>query len=212
MADVMAITPWISNGHMIAEGVVPLGYLRPEWLTLEPTYGKGRFWTMWRPTHLIGTDLDATCSPEGYPVDFTDMKVWNDATFDAVVFDPPYKLNGTSTGKGSSALDEGYGVGGQYVPWRSRHALIRAGIDECVRVLKPAQFLMVKCQDQVSSGSVRWQTREFSDHAEARGCKLVDSLHLPGHREQPDRGQQHARRNYSTLLVLRKGGGRRKPA
>ena len=34
-----------------------LGYLRPEWTTLDATYGLGRFWKLWRPEVLIGNDL-----------------------------------------------------------------------------------------------------------------------------------------------------------
>ena len=83
--------------------------------------------------------------------------------------------------------------------------LIADGIDECVRVLEPNGVLLVKCQDQVCSGRVRWQTREFVGVAERAGCDLVDMFQLGGHRPQPPgRRQMHARRNYSTLLVLRK--------
>lgn len=72
-------------------------------------------------------------------------------------------------------------------------------------VLKPGGMLLVKCQDQVCSGKVRWQTIEFAGHAVELGSRLVDQLHLPSYRPQPaGRRQIHARRNYSTLLVLRK--------
>jgi hypothetical protein len=180
-----------------------LGYLRYDWLTLDPTYGYGKFWTLWRPVDLIGTDIIPAKSPFGRSVDFTDMP-FSSGSFDAVVFDPPYKLNGTSTGKGPAASDEGFGVDGAYVKWQDRHQLIRDGITECVRVLKPKGMLLVKCQDQVC-GKKRWQTREFSAHAESLGCRLVDMLHLPGGRKQPPgRRQLHALQNFSTMLVLKK--------
>jgi hypothetical protein len=56
---------------------------------------------------------------------------------------------------------------------------------------------------------VRWQTHEFSGVAIRSGCELVDMLHVYGSRKQPRDGtdkqsQDHARRNYSTLLILRK--------
>lgn len=39
-----------------------------------------------------------------------------------------------------------------------------------------------------------------------RCCKLVDELHVRGYRQQPPgRSQKHARRDYSTLLVFKKG-------
>jgi hypothetical protein len=115
------------------------------------------------------------------------------------VFDPPYKLNGTSTGKGAASCDEAYGVH-RAATWQERHALIRDGITECARVAD--HYLLIKCQDQVCSGQKRWQTREFADHAEAQGFRLADMLHVSGFRKQPDgRRQVHAQQDYSTLLV-----------
>lgn len=198
---VMAITAATSNAELIAD-CHTLGYLHDDMIVWDPTYGLGRFWTKWRPRHLVATDLDPAKSPD-WPdgVDFT-ASGFADGDFHAVVFDPPYKLNGTG---GSHASDAGYGVADQWGGgWQGRHALIRAGITESVRVLRPGGTLLIKCQDQVCCGKVRWQTREFADHAEQLGCRLVDALHLVGHRPQPPgRRQLHARRNYSTLLVLR---------
>jgi hypothetical protein len=199
---VMAIGAWENNAELIAD-CARLGYLRDDWVTLDPTYGRGRFWTVWRPAELIGCDIDPSKSPCGDSVDFTDLP-WRDQRFDAVVFDPPYKLNGTSTGTGAASCDADYGVD-RWSSARDRHDLIRRGITECVRVLRVGGHLLVKCQDQVNGGKVRWQTREFADHAETRGCRLVDMLHLPSYRPQPaGRRQEHARRNYSTMLVLRR--------
>jgi len=201
-------------------------------VTLDPTYGSaGGFWRRWRPDHLVACDADPAKSPIGYPVDFTELH-WPDRCFDAVVLDPPYKLNGTG---GSHASDARYGVATSGTSWKSRHALINAGIAECARVLAPGGTLLVKCMDQVCGGAVRFQTREFADTAERAGCTLVDQLHLPGWRPQPEwqkcrrcwgtghervrvhptctscagagwfrPHQEHAHRNYSTLLVCRK--------
>jgi len=124
---------------------------------------------------------------------------------DVVVFDPPYKLNGTSTGLGPSAADARYGVSGAYASVAERHALILDGVAEATRVAR--RRVLVKVQDQVCSGRVWWQTRLVADHGESLGCRLVDQLHVPGHRPQPGgRRQVHARRNYSTLLVLEVAG------
>lgn len=194
---VLAATAWPTNAHMI-EDVAELGYLGGD--VLDCTYGYGTFWKRWRPKVLIGCDLDPAKSLIGYSVDFTALPgPWSES-FDAVVFDPPYKLNGTPT----DAVDERYGV---HVvrTWQDRLDLIEAGIYECVRVLKPKGYLLIKCQDQVCSGQVRWQTRIFADHAEDCGTTLVDRFDMLGGRPQPEgRRQVHARRNMSTLLVLRK--------
>jgi hypothetical protein len=201
---VMAVGTWRNNAELIAD-CARLGYLPTDEVAqvCDPTYGLGRFWTVFRPANLTASDLDPAKSPTGTSVDFTDLP-WPSQHFDAVVFDPPYKLNGTSTGTGGATCDADYGVD-RWSGARDRHDLIRRGITECVRVLRVGGHLLVKCQDQVNGGKVRWQTREFADHAEQLGCRLVDQLHLLSYRPQPPgRRQEHARRNYSTMLVCRR--------
>lgn len=188
-----------------------LGYLNDHDSILDPTYGLGRFWSIWRPYRLVRSDLNPARSADGVSVDVRAMP-WPDDLFDAVVFDPPYKLNGTSTGRGPAASDEDYGVH-LYQGREERHQFIRDGITECVRVVRHRGYLLVKCMDQVNGGRKRWQTRIFADHAESLGCRLVDMLHVQGYRAQPKtnrdgtpRRQQHAAADYSTLLVLRLEG------
>jgi SAM-dependent methyltransferase len=196
---VLTATEWPTNAHLIRD-VAQLGYLGANDLVLDCTYGLGNFWTLWRPARLIGSDInpDKTQLASGEPVDFTDMP-WSDETFDAVVMDPPYKLNGTPTD------DDRYGVD-KKVTWRGRHALIHRGIRECARVLHPGGHFLLKCMDQVCSGQKRWQTREFTSSAERRGLTLVDRFDmLTRPRPQPSgRRQVHTQGNYSTLLVFRK--------
>lgn len=190
---VLAFTRYRTNAELIL-ALRDLGYLHADWLTLDPTWGRGTFWKLWRPDRLITHDLE----PDG--IDFRDM-AYPDDHFDAVVFDPPYKLNGKPT----EAVDARYGVAGAYQSVEDRHWMIKNGITECIRVLKPGGYLMVKAQDQVSGGKVRWQTIEFSRHAELWGAELVDMLHFESYRPQPEgRAQHHARRNYSSMLVCRK--------
>lgn len=144
-------------------------------------------------------------------------------------------FTGNSGRPSGQPVDSNYGIT-SYASVEDRHDLIRAGITECARVT--ARHLMVKCQDQVNAGSVRWQTREFADHAEGCGFRLVDMLFLVGGRQQPPRhrrctvcapgepyrscvecggtgrvpsAQQHAARNYSTMLVLERLRPRRRP-
>ena len=199
-SEVQACGPWQNNAQLIRDGVVPLGYLASWMKVLDPTYGQGRFWTLWRPERLITCDIDPSKSPIGYALDFTAMP-FDDSIFDAVVFDPPYKLNGTG---GSVTSDEAYGVADR-TSWQDRHSLIKLGIAECQRVCAPSGYVLVKCMDQVCSGHVRWQTDEFSAHAQSLGLRKVDRFDLLSSRPQPPgRRQIHARRNYSTLLVFKK--------
>jgi len=197
MTEVKAAYPWRNNGELIY-ACRQLGYLGEDSRILDPTYGRGTFWKVWRPAGLVAHDLALD------NVDFRRLP-HSDQTFDAITFDPPYKLNGTAT----PAVDGRYGVQ-EYASQADRHRLIREGIDECHRVLAPGGHLLVKCQNQVNAGKIRWQTREFADHAEALGLRLVDMLHMIGGRPQPEgRRQVHARQNYSTMLILRKPNRRK---
>lgn len=194
---ILAATNWHTNADMVC-ALVELGYLKSESVTLDPTFGYGKWWTKWQPKTLIASDLDKNKTPT-VPVDFTELPHPDDF-FDCVTFDPPYKLNGTPSGP----MDERFGVHVR-ASVKERHELICSGINETARVLKVGGFLILRCQDQVSGGKVRWQTIEFTNHANAIGLSLVDRLDRIGHRPQPEgRTQQHARRNLSSMLVFKK--------
>lgn len=198
---ILAYGSWNDNAELIAD-VARLGYL--DGRVLDCTWGYGTFWKNHRPSHLTGCDLDAAKSPIGFSVDFTAMP-FRSRSFDSVVFDPPYKLNGTP----DDTVDERYGVH-EVRTWQQRMALMRAGLVECLRV--GDQYVLMKCQDQVSSARVRWQTFEFQTLALANGWGLKDEFAFPTYRPQPSanpdgspRRQVHARRNVSSLLVFKRG-------
>jgi len=196
---VLAIDKWRTNAELIAD-CAKLGYLRDDWITLDPTYGEGTFWNAWRPRELVGYDLDPAKSMTGTSIDFRDLHWLHDREFPAVVFDPPYKLNGTP----DPEVDGRYGVDTP-TRWQDRMELCRAGIRECARVLGDG-YLLVKCQDQVCSGKVRWQTHDFTVVAASCGLGLVDRFDFLSYRPQPSvRRQVHARRNSSQLLVFKRG-------
>lgn len=197
MSEVRAIGTRHNNAQLMAD-CAQLGYL--DGRVLDLTYGTGRFWRDFRPDDLTTNDL---YSEEAHlDLDFrgTDLPA---VSFDTVVFDPPYKLNGTG---GSHVSDEGYGVAGPYRSVEDKMMLITRGVREGVRLSR--RFLLVKCQDQVVSGRVVWQTITITDYARSlniggRYGRLIDMLHVQGYRQQPPgRRQVHARRDYSTLLVF----------
>lgn len=194
---ILATSKWATNADLIAD-CAALGYLREEWRTLDPTYGVGTFWKKWRPQNLVASDL-FDGKGESLIADFRYLP-FREHTFDAVVYDPPYKLNGTP----DAAIDNRYGVD-EPTRWQDRMALIRDGFGECARVLADG-YLLVKCQDQVCSGKVRWQTHMLMDEAREWCLGLVDRFDLLSYRPQPEgRRQVHARRNTSTLLVFQRG-------
>lgn len=192
----LAIAKYPTNGHLIAE-VARLGLLRSEDTTLDPTYGLGTFWNVWRPDNLINFDLSGRKGRDGV-ADFTALP-FADESVDAVVFDPPYKLNGTPT----EEVDERYGVA-QPSRWQDRMALIRAGARECARVCR--RTLAVKVQDQVVCSKIRWQTRAVADAVEPLGFALQARFDFLQRREQPaGRNQINPASCSSQLLVFRRG-------
>jgi hypothetical protein len=193
---ILAVARRRTNADLIAD-CVALGYLHEDWHTLDPTYGHGAFWQRWRPKELTACDIDPAKSPIGR-VDVRALP-WLARTFDCVVFDPPYKLNGTP----DPGMDRRYGVH-ESTTWRDRLLLIQRGLAECARVLSGG-YLLVKCQDQVCSGKVRWQTTLVAETAEHCGLGLVDRFDMLSYRPQPaGRHQVHARRNTSSLLVFKR--------
>jgi hypothetical protein len=202
--EIAAISDAANNAELMV-ACRELGYLSDEMTIVDPTYGYGRFWTDWSPQHLMASDLNVDKSPTSISVDATDLPL-ADSSVDAVVLDPPYKLNGASTARGPAASDEQYGVDGPYVRWQDRHNLICDMLIEAARVVRNKGFVLLKCQDQVCSGQVRWQTVEFTNFCQNHlKLRLVDWLFLVGQRPQPEgRSQKHARRNYSSLLIFKK--------
>jgi hypothetical protein len=196
---VMALGSWRNNAEMIAD-VAKLGYLDGH--VADITYGLGNFWKEWQPAQLTAHDLTL----DG--VDFRHLPE-GDETFDSCVLDGPYRLAGTPDRPAAqpgwrTEFDLRYGIDIPRTP-DERMALIRAGITEAARVLKPKGYLLCKCADQVVSGAVRWQTLEFTEHARSCGLSLVDWFMFQSYRRQPEgRKQVHARRNCSSLLVFKK--------
>lgn len=196
VTPILAIDPsQTRNGQRVAD-LARLGYL-PE-PVLDPTYGLGGMWTEYRPKVLIASDLDPT---RGVAVADYRCLPWPGETFGSVLFDPPYRLAGTATNQGG--MDDRYGIGA-YRSVEDVHGDMVTGMAECFRVTKRDGYVIVKCAAQVCGGRVRWQPEMMATAArDLFRARLVDELHLIGGRAQPaGRSQQHARRNFSTFVVL----------
>lgn len=209
MTVVTAVTAWPTNADMILD-VVQLGYIREDDRVLDPTYGRGRWWTKYKPSNFVAHDK--------YTLDGVDFRhlPYNDGQFDVVAYDPPYTAPGgrtTSTlgvspnGKGSDFHDR-YGLVNVPESPKETQQLINDGLTELARVVKPKGYILTKCQDYVSSGKLWNGTYLTQKHAiEVLGLIKADHLlHVAGIRPQPaGRRQLHARRNGSDLLVFQKG-------
>jgi hypothetical protein len=186
---------------MIAD-VAKLGFIEGD--VLDMTYGDGNFWSVWHPENLVANDLYKEFPKCLCPVsslhwyDFRCTE-WPSGSFDTVVFDPPYKMSGTPA---SEEMDGAYGT--EVVRTRSEIlSMLVGGIAEGSRLT--SKWLLVKCQDQVSSGKVRWMTTAAIDAARALEMRHVDSFIFQSGRPQPKgRKQKHSRHEYSHLMVFGK--------
>lgn len=165
-----------TNGEAI-RGAAELGYV--EGNVLDLTYGKGRFWTDHRPDDLTTNDTNPEARRrvparlDGHGAVCRGVALVGVAR--PLVFDPPYKLNGTG---GSHASDDGYGVAGASTPAERWCAMVR-GVDTAAAL--SSRWLLVKCQDRVVSGHKFWQTDRLTAHLDEQGWRKVDQLLVEVH-------------------------------
>ena len=194
------------NGPLIA--VAAELWIRPDDLVVDVTYGKGNFWTVYRPDNLIAHDLHV-----GDGIDFRNLPE-ADASVDVVVFDPPYiPQGGRDTSTTQDFLDR-YGL--QDVPKTTNelNLYIAEGIIEAKRVLKAGGRLFVKCMDYINGGRYVQGRHAVVSVALTWGLEQVDEfVHVSGCGPQPGgRRQLHSRREHSFLCIFQKSGRRKKVA
>lgn len=182
-----------------------LGYLKDDWFTLDPTFGKGVWWSLWRPQILLCHDIKI----DG--VDFRNLP-YPSNNFHAVAYDPPYVAKGGRNTSGVKDMDESYGQDDCPATPALLQELINDGLTEMYRVVKPKGIVLVKCMNYISSGKLWIGTHHTLSHALDLGFEPIDWFENLGLRGQPKRTrkdgktvqQVHARRNLSTLYVLKK--------
>lgn len=198
MSLIKAATTWRTNGELIAD-CARLGYLQEDWRTLDPTFGRGGWWTQWGPHELVTHDIRLD------RVDFRDLP-YPDQTFQQAVFDPPYMAPGGRKTSTIGEMNDRFGMHEAARTPKENQELIDAGITELHRVLRPRGWLLVKCMDYVTGGKLWLGTHHTLTHSLSLGFDCVDRLeHIRSQGPQSQTTQVHARRNLSTLFVLKKG-------
>jgi hypothetical protein len=177
-------------------------YAPPGSRIADVTYGKGVFW---RKTGLGQYDFhrsDVITVPE-HLYDFRALP-YEDASFDIVVFDPPYRHDPGPGHQMNSHYQNAETTGG--LGHREIIELYRDGMREDHRILRPGGLLWVKCQDEISSRRQRWSHVELLVAAEGLGFEGRDLfLLVQATKPQIQRfPQQHARKNHSYLWVFEK--------
>lgn len=202
MKRVLTADHWPTNGHIVRDALVPLGYLRTGWVALDPTFGlEGGWWKLWQPR-----DLMTCCRPEDGS-DFRDIQQPT-GVIDVVAFDPPYVSQGgreTST-LGPTGMIDRFGMHDTEATPELQQAVNDAGLVEVHRVLRRGGLALVKAQQYVTSGQLFDGTYHVKQCAYELGFRLVDQLiHVGSPGPQPAHARQvHADNNASDLLVLEK--------
>jgi len=183
-----------TNAELIA-AADSLGYIGNR--VLDLSYGHGEFWTQKRPATLVTNDLNPTKGDYHHDVSGSPPNEWLDS-FDTVVWDGPYRLNGTPN---RGVFDEKFGTDDPQ-RLRDRLNLLLLGVVFASRCVANGGHVLVKCQDQVAAGRKQQQRRMIQDTGELFGLRWIDELHMRvAVRKQ--RSQKLSRSNFSTLVVFK---------
>lgn len=171
----------------------------------DVTYGGGVFWRNVEKNHceLVASDVATGVDCRDLPYD--------DASFDALVLDPPYMHTpGGTAHQGHQNFEKYYrNNGGEAGSEKKYHEAVldlyyRAG-QEASRVLKDEGVFIVKCQDEVCANRQRLTHVEIINEYATYGFVCKDLFVLvrkgkPGVSRMLK--QVHARKNHSYFLVF----------
>jgi tRNA G10 N-methylase Trm11 len=171
-------------------------YVKPGAKIADVTYGKGVFWR-----HVDVTAYDLHPSDIETGKDFHHLP-YPDASFEAVVFDPPYMNGG---GNVKESINDCYRNEGN-MSHENVMAIYLSGILEARRVLVRHGILFIKCQPAVADHKQKLTHVQIATVLPMIGLQIEDEFVLrqatvPLMRHKT---QQHARKNHSYLLVAKR--------
>ncbi len=193
------------------------------------TYGKGVFWKNVDLSryNLAASDLKISNLPSGCKGGIDSRKLpYDNESFDAIVFDPPYMHTpGGTAHNGHQNFEEYYANNvdqDQRVikeiweetngnPPKYHEAVLDLYFrtaKEAWRVLKKDGIFIVKCQDEVCANTQRLTHIEITVEFEKYGF-ITEDLFVVMRKNKPGvsrlkNKQQHARKNHSYFMVYRK--------
>lgn len=198
MSEICAATRWPTNAAMIAEAVVPLGYIKPDNWVIDLTFGRGAWWADYRHPGPFLACLEGDREgadpmighPDHYNVcrvpDYRDARNLTDNGYDVVAFDPPYVSMGGRSTSGLPDFMDRYGLENAATTPELLQKDNEAGLRTAHRICAPGGLVLAKCAPYISSGVRKdgdWWAR---DAGLKMGFKVHDMLiHLGDVRAQP---------------------------
>ncbi len=172
----------------------------------DVTFGKGVFWKNVPKGryHVRPSDIKMGVDCRALP--------YESATYDCLVFDPPYMHTPGGTAHQNHQNFELYYDNNRTSNSEKKYHeavldLYFRGSKEAFRVLRPGGILIVKCQDEVCANTQRLTHVEIINELTNIGF-VVEDLFVVMRRNKPGVSrvlkQVHARKNHSYFLVFRK--------
>lgn len=181
----------------------------------DVTYGKGSFWKFVPEGRYVTSFSDLNTGKDGEGVAKADCRrlPYEDASFDALVLDPPYMHTpGGTAYESMPAYENCYRNNDTDAPEGLKYhdAVLGLYFDaarEAARVLKKKGVLVVKCQDEVCAHKQRLTHVEIINEYDKLGFYCDDlfvivQTNLPGVSRIVR--QKHARKNHSFFCIFRK--------
>ena len=186
-------------------------YVPPGSRVADVTYGKGVFWKRVPKDayELAATDLSNAVDCRNLPYD--------DASFDCIVFDPPYMHTPGGTAHVNHQNYEVYYGNNKASSIGKYHeavlALYFAAAKEAWRVLNHGGIYVVKCQDEVCANRQRLTHVELINELSSYGF-VAEDLFVVVRTAKPGVSrvlrQAHARKNHSYFVIFRKPEGKKR--
>lgn len=198
----LVFSAYVDSSDFVFPHVLGL-YVPPGSRIADVTYGKGVFWKRvdTESYDFLATDLKTGTDCRALP--------YEDASLDAVVFDPPYMHDPIRAHEEHQRFELYYANNEATIAKGHQGVLdlYFAGAREALRALRPKGIYIVKCQDEVYSNRQRLTHVEIINELEELGFEPED-LFVIVRTQRPGVSrlmhQVHARKNHSYFLVFRK--------
>ena len=185
-------------------------YVRPGGRVLDCTANTRK---MWRGVEWTGevvySDIDASHNPDR--VCSWDATPFSDASFDALVFDPPHLPTAAATCAGLKQYKDDYGLRRGEAHESGPASVFAAFLAEACRLLRPDGVVLAKLKDYVHNHRYQWTLAAWVGAVQmADGmtpCDLIVKVDPCGGNLKSGRWKQahHVRNSHCWWAVARKG-------